>query len=375
MERQQGSLLIEILISMAIGTFLMGGALQVLLTTKQNFLARETLASVETGGSLATELLAAEIRMAGYRGCAAANRDLLIGTSSLNGYYRSASLDPNIGIRGWEHTGTGINTRLNPENWMFTSSFNSSRWSTGGVSASEITTAGKNTSGSDFSIAREADVFRIWAVEPYVMDIQSATEIQLLATPATMGSFPNGSQSSNARLLIVSDCETSVLVKAVGFNHSSGVVTLGDTIPSVTSLLSTMNSPQAMILRMVQYSLERPSYTNRPSLYRRELDLDGDFKNRVEVLPNVINMQLLYGENLYGFADANAYLSANEVSDWKKVVSVRLWLLVESENDMVVPTSVPINYYGNIYSVDDRRIRREFMTTITLRNRMLGDRN
>ncbi len=373
MGRQQGSLLIEIMISMAIGIFLMTGALQVLLTTKQNFLARETLTSVETNGSLAMDLLASEIRMAGYRGCAAANRDVLIGTSSLNGYYSAASLDVNIGIRGWEYNNTDINSTLNPENWVQTSSFNSRNWLTGGVDTAQAATAGKSTSGADFTIAKESDVLRLWSVEPYVMDIQSATDTSLTANPATMTNFPDSSDSTPERLLIVYDCETTVLVKATRFNHSSGTVTLSDTIPSVTSLLATMNSPQAMMLRMVQYSLEIPSYTNRPSLYRRELKVDGDFKQKVEVLPGVINMQVLYGENLYGSTNANAYLRANEVSDWRKVVSVRLWILTESANDMVIPASSPVVYYGNTYTINDRRIRREFMMTVTLRNRALGD--
>jgi type IV pilus assembly protein PilW len=57
--------------------------------------------------------------------------------------------------------------------------------------------------------------------------------------------------------------------------------------------------------------------------------------------------------------------------DYEKVVSVRLMLLVRSANE--VAASVNSNTYdllGTVFDpVDDRRLRRVYTATITLRNR------
>ena len=368
MKKQSGALLVEVMVSMGIGIFLMYGALQVLLTTKRNYLARDGMSVVEQNGRLALDMMASDIRMAGYRGCSAADNSISVGVS-LSGYYTNAVLDPDIGIRGWEYLNTGISNTLTPANWVSTGSFNGASWLTGGVDESEKVSAGKDLTGSmDFDIAQESDVLRLWSVIPYVMDVSGISSTQITPVVDTMDGFPTG---ANDHLVIVSDCERSLLAKAVNFTSSA--VTLDDTVDDVVSAFSSMSFGQMMMLNMVQYSLEIPAERDRPSLYRRELNADGEFKNKVELMPGVLNMQILYGENLDGDMDADAYLTADNVSNWKNVVSVRLWMLVETENDRVIPNSRAVNYYGNTYSINDRRVRREFSTTVTLRNRMLGE--
>ena len=367
MEKQRGSLLIEMLVSMALGVFLMYGALQVLLTTKQNYLFRDAASTVEQNGRLSLQLMASDIRMAGYRGCDSNNKSMAVGVS-LGGYYQDALLNPNVGVRGWEYVNTGVGASLSsPSNWHGTDSFNGVNWRTGAVDESAKATSGKGS--TDFEIARESDVIRLWSVMPYVMNTTAVSSTQITPVSDTMNGFPSG---ANERLLVVSDCQKSVLVKANNF--SSSAVTLADTVPSVLSSFEGSWAGQAMMLNMVQYSLEIPATGgDRPSLYRREMGTDGNFNNKVEVMPSVLNMQILYGENLDGDSAADTYLPADQVVDWEKVVSVRLWLLVETERDFVLQEPQTVRYYGNTYNMPDKRIRKEFTTTVALRNRMVGD--
>ena len=371
MKKQQGSLIIEIIISMLIGIFLMYGALEILLATRKNDVARAALSIVDKGGRLAVEMLSHDIRSASDRGCLSNHKTLSLGIL-LNGYYAAANLDINIGLRGWEYTGTGVNDTLSEARWTNVESFNSNQWRSGGVDDGEKGVVGKNLSGPvDFMVASESDVIRLWSVEPYTLNAISATANEITVNPGSMNGFPIG---NNTRLLIVSDCERSVLVKGTQFS-AAGTITLEGTTSSTALQLEEMHSSaQVAILRGVQYSLEKPVGRDRPSLYRRVLKSDGTFGERTEVLPGVLNMQFLYGEHLNGddARTVNAYLTADQVKDWKNVISVRIWMLVENERDHVISDSLKTRYYDRDYTVNDHRARRGFFSTITIRNRVLG---
>jgi type IV pilus assembly protein PilW len=91
----------------------------------------------------------------------------------------------------------------------------------------------------------------------------------------------------------------------------------------------------------------------------------------VELVPNVENMQVLFGEDTDADFAANRYVKATDVANLDNVVSVRLALLL-STNDFIA-TTLDTNTYTLLDAaydpVDDRRVRRVYATTITLRNR------
>jgi type IV pilus assembly protein PilW len=67
--RQTGLTLIEIMIALLIGAFLLGGVLQIFLGSKQTYRMQDNLAKLQENGRFAMEFLAKDIRMAGYWGC------------------------------------------------------------------------------------------------------------------------------------------------------------------------------------------------------------------------------------------------------------------------------------------------------------------
>ncbi|NOU14620.1 MAG: prepilin-type N-terminal cleavage/methylation domain-containing protein [Methylococcaceae bacterium] len=83
---QNGMTLIEIMISLLIGAFLLGGVLQVFIGTKQTNRMQENVSRLQENGRLALDFLSKDIRMAGYWGClvpAVANIDIA-GTNDNN---------------------------------------------------------------------------------------------------------------------------------------------------------------------------------------------------------------------------------------------------------------------------------------------------
>jgi len=66
---QTGMTLIEIMIALLIGAFLLGGVLQIFIGSKQTYRMQENLSRLQENGRFAMDFLAKDIRMAGYREC------------------------------------------------------------------------------------------------------------------------------------------------------------------------------------------------------------------------------------------------------------------------------------------------------------------
>jgi type IV pilus assembly protein PilW len=69
MNKQSGISLIEIMIALLIGLFLLGGILQMFSASQQTSRMQSNLARLQENGRFALDFLARDIRMAGYWGC------------------------------------------------------------------------------------------------------------------------------------------------------------------------------------------------------------------------------------------------------------------------------------------------------------------
>lgn len=89
------------------------------------------------------------------------------------------------------------------------------------------------------------------------------------------------------------------------------------------------------------------------------------------ILEDIENIQILYGENTDGdvFGVADRYVPANNVGSWDRVVSLRISVLIRTQENNLVAAPQPYSFNGATTTPTDRRLRRVFTTTITLRNR------
>lgn len=91
-----------------------------------------------------------------------------------------------------------------------------------------------------------------------------------------------------------------------------------------------------------------------------------------EVIPDVDNMQILYGIDTDNDGAANAYVRIVDAADVDMIVGVRIWVLLRSptaSHTSVTPATYSLG--GVNYSYNDRFVRRVLSTTINLRNRTL----
>jgi type IV pilus assembly protein PilW len=101
-------------------------------------------------------------------------------------------------------------------------------------------------------------------------------------------------------------------------------------------------------------------------------DIDGPGGNPpVEVVPNVQNMQILYGEDTNLDLSADRYLPIDNVASIANIVSVRIALLFQTpgaSNPVTDATAYTLNEV-NLPAFNDRRFRRLVVMNVNLRNR------
>ena len=66
---QTGMTLIEIMIALLIGAFLLGGVLQIFIGSKQTYRMQEALSRLQENGRFAIDFIGQDIRMTSYWGC------------------------------------------------------------------------------------------------------------------------------------------------------------------------------------------------------------------------------------------------------------------------------------------------------------------
>ena len=367
--RESGAMMVELMTSMLIGTLMLSGALTVMLSSSSTYKTKNALADMDERGRLALELIAQDIRRSGYKGCGNNQTQQIVRTFTpdIESTTDSESwVAPEYGIRGWEYSGTGLNANLDLYNLKETG-FSSSAW---------LSSSTKDK-GFVSAMLRHSDVIELWPVQPAYMDITSATSSQLDVSYTTPG-FASLVSTNPNQLLLVSDCMRNLLVMANDFDSDPVGIEDSRNNASADQLLS-INNGQAVMLKGVLYYLRIPtgSYRTRPGLYRKEIKIDKDEKkfehaDVQEVIPNILSLQFLYGEAESDNVSANRYVTADQVSDWRKVVSVRIYLLAETQDTNASPDQFDFTFNGRTYSPEnstDKRIRREYSKTVALRNR------
>ena len=374
----QGLSLIELLIALVLGATLATGVTQFYVGTTTTERSQEARLRMQEGGRFAVNFLSQEIRMAGYLGCLGS-----IEGTSVNNIIDAppAHFQPEWGIQGWEAGGTAPGVANNSANNVAVVATTSGQWTTGDA----------NIVMPQFNAVPNSDIVRVWGGTGPAGIVSTITQ----GTPPTINAESSVGITANDFVLI-SDCEqadfaqacfvaadappatTSLITFATGCNP-------GNTgSPTITSTTTAINPAEVIRLQgTVFYVGKRGGLAaNPPSLFRAQLDATGNLAAAEELIEGVESMQILYGVNVDQDirSTADTYLTADAVTDWQDVISVRVSLLMQSIEDGTVPSPQAyvfdgVNYAGGGAAGDlpaDNRVRRVFTTTISLRNRALG---
>lgn len=351
----EGFSLVELLVAMVVGLVLLGGIYQVFIGSSSSYSINESLSRVQENGRFAIYLMRDEVLGAGYLGC-------LQDTSTLS----TALNDPTAfvlnfsqGVYGLEATGVNV--------WQ------------DDVGAVNPAAAGSTALALTAPVS-ESDVLVIRGVDPN-MTVELTTEMPLSTSALTLPPGLSGVLAAND-VLLITDCEGAAVFQVTGYNngdgttdHVVGVLPL-QTDPayprnSTTDLGHTFaEGSEVFSPRTVAYYV-RQNPIGEPSLYRK-IGLSAV----EELVQGVESMQISYGVDTNGDRAADSYVKANGIISWSEVVSVRLWLLMRSAEEILrgpVDTALyDIDGDGTIEigPANDQRLRMVMSTTIGLRNRL-----
>jgi type IV pilus assembly protein PilW len=328
--------LIELMIAMTISLVLMAGVLTIFQSTKVTRNLQDGLANLQESGRYALYLLVRDIRGAGFGGCAG------MGPTEINVIADDTSSGP-VGFSE-DDVISGLNDV-------------SSGTTVGGVSVVEGTDVIAVQGMSD------ANVF-------VNKEFKSPTA-QLKLTPNACSIFEAGN------ILAITDCRSMDIFCATTVSACGGPNT---TISHATSCnnvsppnLSKEYGLDAFIMGFKKhtYFIRDTGRTNRAGAAVRGLYRQDVYGSIVELADGIEDMQVTYGVDTDGNEVVDRFIDAPAAGDplWADVVMVRLSLLVSSIEDANT-APVPYTFVGVTNTPSDSRLRQEFASTITLRNRI-----
>lgn len=356
MPKQSGLSLVELMISITLGLILMTGVMKLFISSKVVFSTQQGLSRIQETGRLAVDFMARDISEAGFYGCqrplATDSSVKLQGLPVTPGNIENLHKDFDIGIRGYMTAGEAAVGAL-PHGAQKDLGINLDPIETGEV-----------IDGNP-------------PVTAHILVVRSANQQGLIVNAANSGStisvFNNQPADSSGcysgicpnSVAVVSDCYKARAF-AVTDLASAGQQGLTITHPGTwgggatpSPLDSFVAGAEVLGMNTNVYFLARGA-SGGISLWQRT-----NAGTAFELLEGVEQMRITYAT-----LTNNNYATADNVTDWAGVWSVRIELVVRSLDDNVLNEPQPYNFAGEEVVPVDRRMRQIFTTTTAIRSRM-----
>ncbi|AUZ86097.1 PilW family protein [Methylophaga nitratireducenticrescens] len=334
-KKQQGLSLVELMIAIVLGLILVAGVIELFVNNRQVYRVQDAQSRLQENGRYAIKILSQSIERAGYLGCAT--------RSALN-----------------------INNMLNTPNaylWDITTP----------IEGQEATGADAWTPAKDASITNPvsgSDILTIRTIEP--------PELRVVSHPTTSppGSADitvnSGHGLETGDIVLAHDCVAGAVFEITSAATADGILKHeqgGGTAntPGNTTAALGYDFGAGWVNKISTNSFFISNNPNNvPSLYRKTAN-----DPVVELVEGIESIQLRYGVDTTGNGSTDTYQTANQVGNWNSVVSVRISLVMVSvENNLTVDGSQSYILEGVNVDPGDRRLRRVFTRTVTLRNRV-----
>lgn len=373
--RQQGLTLVELMVALTVGLILVGAVIAVFIANSGLYSTNKAVAQIQENGRFALSFLDKDVRMAGYMGCANDTQVYSILNAPANNYI----YDFSQGLTGYEATGTETGTYVLPTllNVATPNSFNANADPNAPLlSSSEVPFStppspptGEPLQGSDMLVIRYATSAPANVIQ---VPAQSSADFHVSNLPAFIQA---------GQIAVITDCVKATVFQITNVQAGPAIVHNAGNVVSpgnFTDILGPLYGPGAVMVVpdvMVYYIGE--GVNGQPALFKADLNTINApgalVLQREELVPDAVNMQILYGVDTNNSQTANTYVTADQVQNWNDVVSVSIALLMESSvGEVPIPPTAPtFDMLGlTVQAPRDTRLRRLFTTTIGLRNRL-----
>lgn len=344
MRRPRGVTLVELMVAMVLGLFLVGVMGMVFLGSKGTFQAQNHVSRLQESARFTVDTLATDLRMSGFRGCRGTGAATPVG----NVLNTPTDFLYNFGAGLWasRHSGSAWVPALD-------AAIRSPALVPAPDSAGDVLTV-RRTTGPGWALTAE------------------------MASPtAALSVTPTGAITGRD-LLLVSDCAGAVVFQAT--NNSPGLDGSIEHSASVTATpgvstgsLGRVFLQDAMVYRLttVTYYLAasaRPGKTGQRALWSYTTPAYDGTVQPQELVTGVEALRVTLGLDSNDDGAADAYVRPAEVTDWRQVVTAQTELLLASTEDNISSAPQPYTFDGTTVTPTDRRLRTVVSTTVQVRN-------
>lgn len=363
---QAGFSLIELLIAMLIGSLVMSGVFQVFLSSKRSSQILEAETELQENARFAFSVMTSIIQEAGNFGCQTSS------VSASSSLLRDAddTFRPWHVIEGWEASGTAYGDTYTTQVNSTVSRTPNRHWTTSADAEIDAGTKSK----------RNSDIFKVWYTKSQRTTLNSPVSADGIVT------FPE-IDLEKGDIIIINDCRIVSFAQVCSCEDDDceNNDTQADISPSACNTpgnndfdFSTLNvnTAELGVLEEAIFFVGKRSNDkyNIPSLFVRNLGRKAKPGNKEEIMEGVESLQVLYGEDTNNDKSPDYYISADAVSNWSQVVSIKISLLLRSQKNNLINGVQKLSFNGAdmVFGKDDRYLRRVFTSTISLRNRNIG---
>lgn len=330
----QGFTIVELMIAMTLGLVIAGVLGYVFVANSLSYRVQNGLARAQEGGRFAVDFLARDIRMAGFNGSCLARGDLV--TNTLNAGYASS-----------------ITTYVQGND------ASSGAWS---PALDGSIAAASPSAGSDILTIRLAGN-GVPLETPFMPNTSAALHV------------PAGNPFRQFDIAVICDAVGGAIFQITNANpatsgsivHNTGTGSPGN----ATKDLGHKYGANAEIFTVSTHSYYvAPNPRGSTSLWMIATPCPAGDSCPVELVEGVERLQLEYGIDTDNDMQhtANQFVVAGSVSDWGRVVAVRISVLVRSADDGLRTAAGSLNFNGSV-TASDRRLRKTYTSVVHLRNR------
>ncbi|MBC7162516.1 MAG: PilW family protein [Immundisolibacter sp.] len=354
----------ELMVSIVVALVVMAGALRVFVGMRESFRLEDALSRMQENSRYAAEAVAFDARQAGFSGCVGTTFTNLVAVNNLldpaGANYEPAFYDVTRPLTGFEYTGTDVGDTYTSTG---TDPAGVSRGNWSDDAGTQLPERLQNlvVPGTDVLIVKRAGPRQ---------DVTSTDVVDQDGDTITL-SAPSGLPANNP-IMLVADCGGGDLFQ----NVSTGATTLsrgsGGTPGNRSGGQWSHSYPPGaeVYLYSVAVYYVGLGAGNEPALFQLSFPTGGVGSNQ-ELVEGVENFQVLYGEDSGDDGVAENYVTADNVTNWERVVSVKMALLMRTPQDSRADLDADTYQLlgTTIDPVDERRVRRALTWTTAVRNR------
>ncbi|WP_096087317.1 PilW family protein [Agaribacterium haliotis] len=367
--RSAGLSLVELLVAMAIGVFILGGVVKVMVDSKDAFLFEQEVAYLQENARFAVDELGYELRQAGYFGC---NQQGSM-TNTLNATDDDDDwMFQTNGIRGYESSAPNLPSEF--------SSILS------GTDALIVNRGERDDSTQVSSHVPASATIHLNGSQPFnkgeVLVIANADCSHMAAFQMTGPNSNNPAHlnHSKSNSMVPGNCKKALSASSTGGNYSCG----GPNEPA-NNVHGLEYGPGSAIMKFKSsgFFVANSDLNGMPTLFRVVLQSTSSSATTQAqaFLPGVEDMQVIYGVDTNATdsdCEIDRYYSADQITKseadaasswigWNRVMAARVSLILRSKSE-VYPSNTSVDLGGG-FTYNDRYLRQRVTSTVALRNR------